>query len=76
MKINGFIWDTGNLGHLEEAHPHYELEMLEEIVLAFPKKYIGTDSRNNKVYAAQKGKITILFNHRDNKARIFSIRIK
>lgn len=76
MKIDGFIWDTGNLEHLEQAHPHYELEMLEEIVITCPKKYIGTDSRNNKVYAAQKGKITVLFNHRNTKARIFTIRIK
>jgi len=76
MLINGFIWDNANLEHLEQAHPHYDINLLEEIVLTCPKRYIGADSRNNKVYAAQRNKITVLFNHRSNRARIFSIRIK
>lgn len=76
MKIEGFIWDEGNLNHLKHAHSDYDLYELQEIVLTCVKRYIGTDSRGNKVYAAARKNITVLFNHRNNKARIFSIRIK
>jgi len=76
LRIDGFIWDNGNLTHLKHAHPHYNLSELEEIVLVCTKRYIGTDSKGNKVYAAARKNITVLFNHRNNKARIFSIRVK
>ena len=76
MKIDGFIWDEGNLSHLEHVHPDYNLLELEDIVLREIKKYVGVDSRGNKIYAAKRKKITVIFNHRNNKARIFSLRIK
>ena len=76
MIINGFIWDAGNLDHLQHAHPHIVLADLEDIVLTCQKRYIGTDSRDNKVYAARRAKLTVLFNHRDNKARIFTVLTK
>lgn len=76
MIINGFIWDDGNLEHLKQAHPYVILSDLEDIVLNQTKRLIGTDSRGNNVYAAKRNRITVLFNHRDNKARIFSLRIK
>ena len=76
IKIIDFEWDEYNLGHLQRAHPHLDAELLEDIVRE-AKKYtqLGKDRYGKTVYAARRGKLTVLFNIKRNRmVRIFSVR--
>ena len=68
--------DEYNLGHLQQAHPHLDPELLEEIVRE-AKRYIqlGKDRYGKMVYGARRGRLTVLFKIKRNRiVRIFSVR--
>ena len=76
IRIKRFEWDKYNVGHLQKAHPHYDLKLLEEIVWE-AKNYLnfGYDPYGKKVYGARRGHLVVLFNLKANQtARIFSVR--
>ncbi len=75
IHIEGFEWDADNVAHLEHAHPHISLELLEDIVRG-AKQYAArrSDRYGKKVYAARQGKLLVLFNLKPGSiARIFSV---
>lgn len=75
ISIQGFEWDEYNLGHLEAAHPHISLDLLEDIVLS-SKQYavLGHDRYGKRIFAARKGRLLVLFNlKRGGIARVFSV---
>ena len=51
IKVRRFDWDEHNTGHLKQAHPHIDLELLEDTVRE-AKAYIRgrPDQFGNKVY--------------------------
>jgi len=76
VRIRRFEWDEFNISHLEHAHPHIQLRLLEEIVLK-AKSYVavGRDRYGKKVYVAKRGGLAVLFNLKPGgTARIFSVR--
>ena len=76
ITIVDFEWDEYNLGHLQQAHPHLDPELLEDIVRE-AKRYIqlGKDRYGKTVYGARRGKLTVLFNIKRNRmVRIFSVK--
>ena len=76
MVIAEFEWDEYNLGHLQSAHPHISPDLLEDVVRE-AKRYrqLGKDRYGKTVYAARRGKLTVLFNIKLNRiVRIFSVR--
>lgn len=76
IKIVDFEWDEHNVGHIQKAHPHLDLEMLENLVRQ-SKNYVrvGKDRFGKTVYGARRGKLMVLFNIKVGRiARIFSVR--
>jgi hypothetical protein len=58
-----FEWDEHNVGHIQKAHTHLDLEMLEDIVRQ-AKNYVqlGKDQFGKTVYGARRGRLMVLFN--------------
>jgi hypothetical protein len=76
IKIVDFEWDEHNVGHIQQAHPHIDLEMLEDIVHQ-AKNYaqLGKDQFGKTVYGARRGRLMVLFNIKMGRiARIFSVK--
>ena len=76
VKIVDFEWDEHNVGHIQQAHSHIDLEMLEDIVRQ-SKNYVrlGEDRFGKTVYAAKRGGLMVLFNIKSGSiARIFSVK--
>jgi len=55
IKIVDFEWDEHNVGHIQKAHPHLDLEMLEDIVRQ-AKNYVqlGKDRFGKTVYGVRR----------------------
>ncbi|MFQ6039646.1 MAG: hypothetical protein ACE5PV_02215 [Candidatus Poribacteria bacterium] len=76
IKIVDFEWDKHNVEHIQKAHPHLDLEMLEDIVRQ-AKNYVqlGNNRFGKTVYGARRGRLMVLFNIKAGRiARIFSVR--
>jgi len=76
ITITEFEWDEFNTGHLQAAHPHIDLEMLEMIVENSKRwKAEGRDRFGKKVYSVVSHGLRVYFNVKPGRiARIFSVR--
>ena len=76
VEIDEFEWDEHNMGHLQAAHPHIDLKLLEDIMRQ-AKRYSqhGQDRFGKTVYSARGHGLRVLFNLKPGRmARIFSVR--
>ena len=76
-QIKHFIWDEGNISHLEQAHPHLLRQDLEDIVREASKfRFVSRHPRTGlKNFMVRRGRLAVVFTViRYDTARIFSVR--